>query len=707
MKKTILTLAAAVMLTAAPASKAMAENPFLKPYQTVYEIPPFEQIQTSDFIPAIKAGIEEQRANLNAITRNRAVPDFDNTILPLENLSPILDRVAGVFFHYDGAMNTDEFAAMAEEAIPLLNEASNMINLDPHLFERIKQVYDTRDQRKLTPVQKRLVEKYYRQFEEQGAALPEDKKKELIAINDQLSKLFIQYNKNLLSATNNFFVTVYDEADLAGLPASSVSAAAEDAKARGLDGLWVFTLHAPSRLPVLQYAENRGLRESIYKGYTTLASYGENSNYPVIAQIIKLRDQKAKLMGFKDFAAMMTSRVMAKTPEAAENLLLQVFEPAVARSREEVKDMQELIKAEGKEFKLAPWDYYYYAEKVKKQKYDLEESEVRPYLALDNVLKGMFSTAEKLYGIKMVEMPDAPKYMDEVTVYDVQDAKTGEHVAVFMTDYFPRATKRQGAWMEQLQSCGIYGDGKEKRPIVYNVGNFTRPTGDTPALLTLDELETTYHEFGHALQAILSQVPYRSLAGTNVDRDYVEMSSQMHEHWATSPEVLREHARHYQTGEAMPEELIAKINNAGKFNQGFTTTELAGAAILDLNWGHNDGSNLNDAQKDVPAFEMEVAEKIGMPEEITFRYRSPYFKHIFGDDGYASGYYTYLWAQVLEADAWELFEKKGIFDKKTAESFKKNILETGDTEDAMVLFKRFRGHNPDVHALLRLRGFEK
>ena len=707
MKKTILTLAAAVMLTAAPASKAMAENPFLKPYQTVYEIPPFEQIQTSDFIPAIKAGIEEQRANLNAITRNRAVPDFDNTILPLENLSPILDRVAGVFFHYDGAMNTDEFAAMAEEAIPLLNEASNMINLDPHLFERIKQVYDTRDQRKLTPVQKRLVEKYYRQFEEQGAALPEDKKKELIAINDQLSKLFIQYNKNLLSATNNFFVTVYDEADLAGLPASSVSAAAEDAKARGLDGLWVFTLHAPSRLPVLQYAENRGLRDSIYKGYTTLASYGENSNYPVIAQIVKLRDQKAKLMGFKDFAAMMTSRVMTKTPEAAENLLLQVFEPAVARSREEVKDMQELIKAEGKEFKLAPWDYYYYAEKVKKQKYDLEESEVRPYLALDNVLKGMFSTAEKLYGIKMVEMPDAPKYMDEVTVYDVQDAKTGDHVAVFMTDYFPRATKRQGAWMEQLQSCGIYGDGKEKRPIVYNVGNFTRPTGDTPALLTLDELETTYHEFGHALQAILSQVPYRSLAGTNVDRDYVEMSSQMHEHWATSPEVLREHARHYQTGEAMPEELIAKINNAGKFNQGFTTTELAGAAILDLNWGHNDGSNLNDAQKDVPAFEMEVAEKIGMPEEITFRYRSPYFKHIFGDDGYASGYYTYLWAQVLEADAWELFEKKGIFDKKTAESFKKNILETGDTEDAMVLFKRFRGHNPDVHALLRLRGFEK
>ncbi len=700
MKKPILTLAASALLMAA-APNVMAENPFLQPYQTVYEIPPFEQITTADFIPAIKAGIEEQRTNLLNITRNRAVPDFDNTILPLENLSPILDRVAGVFYHYDGAMNTEEFATMADEAIPLLNEASNMINLDSNLFQRIQQVYENRNKMGLNVVQKRLVEKYYRQFAEQGAALPEDKKKELIRINDELSKLFIQFNKNLLNATNNFFVTVYDPADLAGLPESSVAQAAEDAKARGLDGLWVFTLHAPSRLPVLQYAQNRGLREAIYKGYTTLASYGDNSNYPVIEKIVKLRNEKAQVMGFKDFAAMMTSRVMAKTPEAAENLLLQVFEPAVARSKEEVKDMQALIDAEGGNFKLAPWDYYYYAEKVKKDKYNLEESEIRPYLELNNVLKGMFACAEKLYGIKMVELPDAPKYMDEVTVYDVQDAKTGEHVAVFMTDYFPRASKRQGAWMEQLQSCGLFENGQTKRPIVYNVGNFTRPAGDTPALLTLDELETTYHEFGHALQAILSQAPYRSLAGTNVDRDYVEMCSQINEHWATAPEVLREYARHYKTGEPMPEDLIAKIEATGKFNQGFTATELAGAALLDLAWGHNDGSNVN-----VPEFEAEYAAKIGMPEEITFRYRSPYFKHIFGDDGYASGYYTYLWAQVLEADAWELFEEKGIFDKKTAQSFKKTIMESGDTEDPMVLFKKFRGHNPDVKALLKLRGLD-
>ncbi len=689
------------MLLAAPTFTGMAQNPFLQDYTTVYKIPPFEQIKTSDFIPAIKAGLEEQKQNLRAITMNRAVPDFDNTILPLENLSPILDRVAGVFYHYDGAMSTDEFATMAEEAIPLLNEAANMVNLDEQLFSRIKQVYDNRNKMGLNAVQKRLVEKYYRQFAEQGAALSPEKKAELIKVNDELAKLFIQFNKNLLNATNSFFVTVYDEADLAGLPASSVSQAADDAKARGLDGLWVFTLHAPSRLPVLQYAQNRGLREAIYKGYTNLASYGDNSNYPVIEKIIKLRAEKAKIMGFDNFAQMMTSRVMAKTPGAAEELLLQVFEPAVKRSREEVADMQAIVDREGGNFKIAPWDYYYYADKVKKEKYDLDENEVREYFALENVVDGMFRAAEKLYGLKIEELPDAPKYMDEVTVYEVKDAKTGEHISVFMTDYFPRATKRQGAWMEQMQSAGYYGEGDVRRPIVYNVGNFSRPTGDTPALLTLDEVETAFHEFGHALQGMLSTAPYRSLAGTNVDRDYVELCSQINEHWATAPEVLKMYAKHYKTGETMPDELIKKLNAAGKFNQGFVATELAGAALLDMKWGENNGENVN-----VPEFEKAVAVEIGMPEEITFRYRSPYFKHIFGDDGYASGYYTYLWAQVLEADGWELFEKKGVFDKKTAESFKKNILQSGDTEDAMVLFQRFRGHKPDAHALLRLRGFE-
>ena len=352
----------------------------------------------------------------------------------------------------------------------------------------------------------------------------------------------------------------------------------------------------------------------------------------MIEKIVKLRAEKAKIMGFDNFAQMMTSRVMAKTPEAAESLLMQVFEPAVARSHEEVADMQAYVDAEGGGFKIAPWDYYYYAGKVKKQKFDLDESDVRPYFSLENVLNGLFGAAERLYGIKMVEMPDAPKYMDEVTVYDVVDAKTGEHISVFMTDFFPRASKRQGAWMEQLQSAGLYGDGTTKRPIVYNVGNFTRPAGDTPALLTIDEVETTFHEFGHALQGMLSTAPYKSLAGTNVDRDYVEMSSQMNEHFAFTPELLKTYAKHYKTGETIPDELIEKLNKASKFNQGFTTTELAGAALLDLAWGKTDGNGI-----DVEGFEADFTTKIGMPDEITYRYRSPYFKHIFGDDGYASG----------------------------------------------------------------------
>ncbi len=703
MRKSII-MACGALLLASQSFTIMAtehENPFLQPFGTKYEIPPFDKITTADFIPAIKAGIAEQEESINNIIRNRAVPDFDNTILPLENLSPILERTAGVFFHYMEALNTPEFAEMADEAIPLLNDANNKLYLNDLLFQRIKQVYDARDKQGLNDIQKRLVEKYYRQFAEQGAALPADKKEELVKVNDQLSKLFIQFNRNLLNATNQFQIVVYDEEDLSGLPEASVAQASAEAEKRGLKGLWVFTLHAPSRLPVLQYADSRGLRKAMYEGYTSLASYGDNSNMPVISEIIKLRAEKAKIMGFDNFAQMMTSRVMAKTPEAASELLMQVFEPAVERSHEEVADMQAYADAHGGNFKIAPYDYYYYADKVKREKFNLDEAEIRPYFSVDNVLSGLFDVTEKLYGVKLVPMPDAPKYTEEMAVYDVVDAKTGEHVAVWMCDYFPRETKRQGAWMEQMQSAGLYRDGVTKRPIVYNVGNFTSPTATTPSLLTIDEVETTFHEFGHALQGMLTRAPYKSLAGTNVDRDYVEMCSQITEHWAFEPEVLRSYARHYKTGEVIPDSLISKLEASSKFNQGFSTTELAGAALLDLKYGQQ------NEVADPAAFEVKVAEELGMPEEITFRYRSPYFKHIFGDDGYASGYYTYLWSQVLEADAWELFKEKGIFDKKTAASFKKNIMESGDTEDAMVLFRKFRGHNPDAKALLRLRGFEK
>ncbi len=443
-------LAAGAMLLASQTPTVMAErqNPFLQPYDTKYEIAPFDKIETSDFIPAIKAGIAEQDEAIFNIIRNRATPDFDNTILPLENLSPILERVSGVFYHYMEAMSTPEFAAMADEAIPMLNDANNKLMLNDQLFQRIKSVYDMRDKMGLDPVQKRLVEKYYRQFAEQGAALPADKKEQLVKINDELSRLYIQFNRNLLNATNQFAVIVYDRDELSGLPQSSVAQAAEEAAARGLTDSWVFTLHAPSRLPVLQYADSRGLRKAVYEGYTNLASFGDNSNLPVISKIVKLRDEKAKLMGFDNFAQMMTSRVMAKTPEAATQLLMQVFEPAVKRSHEEVADMQAYVDANGGGFKIAPYDYYYYADKVKKQKFDLDDAAIRPYFKLENVMKGMFDATEKLYGVKFVPMPDAPKYIEDMEVYDVVDSKTGEHVAVWMCDYYPRDSKRQGAWME-------------------------------------------------------------------------------------------------------------------------------------------------------------------------------------------------------------------------------------------------------------------
>lgn len=704
MKHKLISLATAAFLFAPLTSTEMAAqetNPFLMPYTAEYEIPPFEEIKISHMLPAMEVGMAEQAENIRKIVENTEPATFDNTIMPLENLSPILDRVVAVFFHYDNALSSPELSEAADKIVPMVNEAGNQVMLNEALFQRVKTVYDNRNKAKLNDIQKRLVEKYYRRFAEQGAALTAEQKEELVKVNNELSKLFIQYNRNLLKATNDFSIIVYDEKDLAGLPASSIGTAAEEAKARNLDGLWVFTLHAPSRLPVLQYADNRGLREAMYKGYTTLASTGETSNIPVIEQIIKLRAKKAAIMGFDNFAQMMTSRVMAQTPEAAEELLLNVFTPAVERSKEEVADMQAYVNKENGGFTIAPWDYYYYAEKVKKEKFDFDEAEVRPYFELNNVVNGMFYCAEKLWGIHFTEMPDAPKYMDEVTVYNVTNDK-GEHIAVFMTDFFPRASKRQGAWMEQMQAAGLYENDVMKRPIVYNVCNFTRPTADTPALLTLDEVETAFHEFGHALQGMLTQAQYKTLAGTNVDRDYVELCSQINEHWATHPDVLKVYAKHYQTGEPMPQELIDKLVASDTFNQGFVCTELAGAALLDLQWGRHNGENV-----DVLGFEKEVAEKIGMPDEITYRYRSPYFKHIFGDDGYASGYYTYIWAQVLEADAWELFVEKGIFDKKTAKNFKKYILESGDTEDPTTLFVKFRGHKPDPAALLRLRGFSK
>ncbi len=691
--------AVAVALDTLPAMTR--NNPLLSEYQTPFDIPPFEKISVKDYMPALEEAIKVQRKEIEAITGSGDAPTFENTIVALDNSGQLLTNVALIFSGLDEALSTPELVEVAERFYPALQQWQDEVAMNPSLFKRIKAVYDGRDTLGLNVAQMRLVEDSYRDAVRQGALLTPAQQDSLKAINGRLTDLFLAFNKNLLSATNEFAIEVSDRARLAGLPAGVVEAAAEAGRERNLpDGTYVFTLHGPSRLPVLQYAADRSLRKEMYEGYTNLASSGEYDNSRVINEIVKARTAKARLLGFPTFAAYATDNVMAKTPEAAEALLMQVWEAARKKVNEEVAEMQALTPD-----KIEPWDYAYYAEKLRQQKYQLDEDELRQYFAVDNVVNGVFTMARTLYGVDFKEIQDAPKYHPEVKVYEVVDAKSGEHVAVFMTDYFPRASKRQGAWMSEFKGAYATESGEQVRPIVYNVGNFTRPTATTPALLSIDDVETLFHEFGHGLHGMLTRARYRSQAGTNVDRDFVELPSQIHEHWAVAPEMLKLYARHWQTGEVIPDELIAKLRASLTHNQGFTTGELSSAALLDLAWGR---LNLEEGDSvDVKAFERSVAEKLGMPKELQFRYRSPYFKHVFGSDGYASGYYTYLWAEVLDSDGFELFEERGIFDEATAESFKKNVLEAGGSEDPMKLYVKFRGREPHVDALLRNRGLGK
>lgn len=703
MYKPILTIAACMVLPIAAhaASVATRTNPFLEPYNTPYNIPPFEKIQYGDYLPAMEQGIKEYKKDIDAIVNNPAKPDFNNTILAIEKSGELLNRVMTVFSALDETESCPEMVAISEKAYPMYSQCTDEVMMNAKLFQRVKSVYDRRNSLNLTAPQKRAVELLYKRFTRSGALLSDVDKEKLKNINTELTDLYLKFNKNLLDDTNAFQLFVTDKSQLAGLPEANVAQAADAAKAAGKDGQWLFTLHAPSRLPLLQYADNRELRKKMYLGYINLASSGKNDNRPIINRILQARAQKAKLLGFKDFASYSTDNVMAKTTEAAEDLLLEIWTPAINRVADEVKEMQALADKNGDKIKIEPWDYYYYAEKVRKDKYDLDEGEVRAYFSLDNVRKGIFSMAERLYGVKFTEMPDAPKYNPEVTVYDVTDLD-GNHVAVFMTDYFPRASKRQGAWMSEFQGAYVDPDGKSQRPIVFNVGNFSKPTGDTPALLTLDEVETMFHEFGHGLHGMLTRAELRSQAGTNVDRDFVELPSQIHEHWALEPELLKTYARHYKTGEVIPDELVKKLQESATHNQGFTTTELVGAALLDLQYG-----KLNpEGDIDISAFEANVAKTLGMPETVQFRYRSPYFRHVFGSDGYSSGYYTYLWAEVLDTDGFELFKEKGIFDPATARKFKETVLESGGSVNPMDLYVTFRGHRPSVNALLRNRGLE-
>ena len=675
-----------------------AENPFFGEYNTPYNIPPFEKIQIADYMPAFEEAIAQHNQEIAAIVNNRAVPDFENTIVALDNSGEMLEKVSYVFSGLYEVVSTPEFQKVGAQVFPMLAAHSDEIKMNEGLFQKIKSVYDNRAKFNLTTPQLRLLEKYYKDFARNGALLGEEKKAELKDINDQLSKLCLQFGDNILKDTNKWTLVVDNEKDLAGLPASSIAVAAEEAKAMGKEGKWVFTLHAPSRLPFLTYADNRDLREKMYKAYTNIANNNdENDNKAIINQILKLRLQKAKLFGFDSFAAYQMDNVMAKTVEDAEELLYKVWKPAVAKAHEEIADMQKYVDNHGGNFKIAAWDYYYYAEKVKKEKFNFDENDVRAYFPIENVRKGIFTMAERLYGITFKEVNNVPVYHPDVKVYEVLD-KDGKHLSMFMTDYYARGGKRQGAWMFVYQEAN---GTKDVRPIVYNVGNFSKPTADSPSLLTLDEVETMFHEFGHGLHGMLTRTQYKGNAGTNVDRDFVEFPSQLHEHWMLEPELLKVYARHYKTGEVIPDELVNKLIESSKFNQGFVNTELAGAALLDIEWHKlNNGKDV-----DVAEFEANVSKKLGMPEEIGYRYRSTYFNHIFSSDQYAAGYYTYLWAQVLDCDGYEVFMKEGVFNPETAARLK-HVLESGNDEDPMKLYEGFAGHRPDADALLRDKGLK-
>ena len=682
--------------------KQSASNPFFTEWTTPYGITPFDQIKNEHFMPAIEQGMQQHLEEIDVIVNNQEAPTFSNTIEAMDYSGRLLSKTLAVFFNLESAETNDSLQKIAEEISPLLSEHNDKVSMNEKLFELVKTVYNNRESENLTPEQTRLLTNYYKDFVRSGALRPEDKKEQLKAINKEIGLLTLKYSQNVLAENNSFEVVVENEADLAGLPESVKAAAAEEAKGRGKEGKWVFTLSKPSMIPFLQYAENRNLREKLYKGYINRGMNANEYNNSELAQkIANLRITQANLLGYKNFAQYSIEDKMAKTPEEAMNLLTQVWTAAQPKINEEIADMQKLASAEPTPIKLESWDWWYYAEKVRKAKFDLDQEELRPYFQADSVMQGAFWTANQLYGLTFEALSDYPKYHEDVKAYKVSDAD-GSHVGVLLIDFFPRAGKLGGAWMDNYVPQRVE-NGKDIRPVVTNVGNYTKPVGDKPALLSLDDVETVFHEFGHGLHGLLSKVTYPSL-NMNVPADFVELPSQVMEHWATHPQVLKQYAKHYQTGEVIPDALIEKMQKAETFNQGFTTGEFVAAALLDMNWHLLETENSLDAA----AFEKAAMDNIGLVSSIVPRYRSTYFTHIFSSPtGYAAGYYSYLWAEVLDADAFRAFEETGnIFDQKTAQSFRKNILEKGGCEDPMDMYLNFRGAKPTPDALLEGRGLK-
>ena len=677
-------------------------NPLLEQPETPFGVPAFDQVKLEHYLPAFEAAIAEEKAEVEAIINNPDEPTFDNTIVALDRAGGLLDRVEGVFFNVLEADGNDDMNAIAEQVSPMLSELSDGIILNEALFERVKHVYDMRDQLGLNSEQMRLVTETYKEFADNGANLPAAQKERLKEINKELGLLSLKFGNNVVAETNSDAVKrfVTDESQLKGLPESAKAAAAEEAAAAGHPGEWLFTPKRTSFTPVLQYCENRELRKQLLMDYTTRANHdNDNDNKAVIVREMELRIEKARLFGYDNAADYILTDCMAKNHQTVDTFLTSVWAPSLEAARREAAALQELLEDDMPGEKLQPWDWWYYAEKLRKAKYALDEEEIKPYFELDNVRKGAFGVATKLFGLQFEPLKDMPVYNPEVEVFKVTDA-AGELIGILYTDYFPRAGKRPGAWMNNILSQYVDADGVDHRPVIINVGNFNKPTVGNPSLLSMDDVETLFHEFGHALHGLLSRAHYKSLSGTNTPRDFVELPSQFMENYAYEPEVLKTYAFHYRTGEVIPDSLIAKINAAGKFNQGFVTTELLSASILDM-----DFHELTTAEGlDVNAFEQQSMEKMHMIPQIIVRYRPTFYNHIF-TTGYEAGYYSYTWAAVLDADAFAAFKETGnLFDEATASRWR-HLLEQGGTRDAQELYLEFRGKPADPANLLRRKGF--
>ena len=675
-------------------------NPLVDQPNTPYGVPACDQVKIEHYLPAFEEAIRQNKAEVEAIINNEAEPTFDNTIVALDRTGALLDRVTGVFFNVLEADGNDEMNAIAEQVSPMLSELSDGIILNEALFQRVKFVYDQREQLGLNPEQMRLVTETYKNFADNGANLPEDKKERLKEINQELGLLSLQFGNNVVAETNAYQYFVADEAQLKGLPESAKASAAEEASAAGHPGEWLFTPKRTSFTPVLQYCENRELRKELLMAYTTRGNHdNENDNKAVIIREMELRIEKAQLFGYDNPADYILADCMAKNHQTVDAFLASVWAPSLEAAKREAAELQKMMDADLPGEKLQPWDWWFYAEKLRKAKYALDEEELKPYFELDNVRKGAFGVATKLYGLQFEPLKGMPVYNKEVEVFKVTDAD-GSLVGLLYTDYFPRAGKRPGAWMNNILPQYIDAEGVDHRPVIINVGNFNKPTAGNPSLLSMDDVETLFHEFGHALHGLLSKAHYKSLSGTNTPRDFVELPSQFMENYAYEPEVLKTYAFHYQTGEVIPDELIAKINAAGKFNQGFVTTELLSASILDM-----DFHELTSAEGlDVNAFEAQSLKKMNMIDEIIVRYRPTFYNHIF-TTGYEAGYYSYTWAAVLDADAFAAFKETGnLFDAETAARFR-HLLEQGGTRDAQELYIEFRGKEADPKNLLRRKGF--